>query len=149
MFGFSDLAALCGPNHVPMIATDEETVARTSETHSKIFFTFAPPFQEVTEYCIPAQATILHLFTGVRGREILRTSPFINSPKLRSSLFPISLALSYNTAVLTNPALHEVVGAFPSTNASAHATQRSLASPGAQPRGAGFAARTEEAALLT
>jgi len=55
----------------------------------------------------------------------------------------------YNAAVLTNPALHEVVGAFPSTNASAHATQRSPASPGAQPRGAGFAARTEEAALLT
>src|SRR5215204_6649180 len=62
MFGFSDLAALCGPYHVPVIATDEETVARTSEAHSKIFFTFAPPFQEVTEYCIPAQATSQPLF---------------------------------------------------------------------------------------
>jgi len=32
-----------------MIATDEETVARSSEAHSKVFFTFAPPFQKVTE----------------------------------------------------------------------------------------------------
>jgi hypothetical protein len=74
MFGFSDLAALCGPNHVPVIATDEETVARTSEAHSKIFFTFAPPFQEVTEYCIPAQATSQPLFARVPGRRILGTS---------------------------------------------------------------------------
>jgi hypothetical protein len=70
MFGFSDLAALCGPNHVPVIATDEETVARTSETHSKVFFTFAPPFQEVTEYCIPAQVTSQPLFTGVGGEAV-------------------------------------------------------------------------------
>jgi hypothetical protein len=75
MFGFSDLAALCGPNHVPIIARDEETVARTSEAHSKVFFTLAPPFEEVTEYCIPAQATSQPLFTRVRGRGILRTSP--------------------------------------------------------------------------
>ena len=67
MFGFLDLAALsalCGPNHVPMIATDEEAVARTSETHSKVFFTFAPPFQEVTEYCMPAQAASHPLFSA-------------------------------------------------------------------------------------
>jgi hypothetical protein len=55
MFGFSDLAALCalcgpvlcalcGPNLVPMIATDEETVASSSETHNMVFFTFAPTF---------------------------------------------------------------------------------------------------------
>ena len=45
MFGFSDLAALCGPIHVPVIAKDDETVARTSERHSKVFFTFAPLFR--------------------------------------------------------------------------------------------------------
>jgi hypothetical protein len=28
-----------------MIATDEEAVARTNETHSKVFFTLAPPFR--------------------------------------------------------------------------------------------------------
>jgi hypothetical protein len=49
-------------------------VASSSETHSKVFFTFAPPLQEVTEYCIPAQATSQPLFTGVRGRRILGSS---------------------------------------------------------------------------
>jgi hypothetical protein len=68
------LSALCGPNLVPMIATDEETVASSNETHNKVFFTFAPPFQEVTEYCIPAQATSQPLFTGVPRRGILRIS---------------------------------------------------------------------------
>jgi hypothetical protein len=45
MFGFSDLAALsalCGPNHVPMIATDEETVARTSETQQGLLHIRSP-----------------------------------------------------------------------------------------------------------
>jgi hypothetical protein len=45
MFGFSDLAALSGPNHVPMIAAVKERVARTSEIHSKVFFTLALLFR--------------------------------------------------------------------------------------------------------
>ena len=49
MFGFSALAALWSPNPAAKMAMHEETVANSSEAHSKVFFMFPPPYWELTE----------------------------------------------------------------------------------------------------